>query len=189
MEDITNVAGALKRDTQKILDVVSKVLMPVLLLVLGTWFNFATGSNQEKQRAQEQKLADDQSKSMLIESYIKHLTSVNPAERDLALHIITLEADRFDVSLVNLVTAYAAVGTPSERITALEALSHAAHSKDTAVRGAASRNIRTIPAIPVSETDTKLVQQKAAIVNQALDAAHLKPDVLNKFFDQLPRLK
>ena len=55
MEDTKKPMGVLKRDTEKILEVVSKVLMPVLLLVLGTWFNFATSSNQDKQRAQEQK--------------------------------------------------------------------------------------------------------------------------------------
>src|SRR5439155_26015620 len=134
-------------------------LMPVLLLVLGTWFNYATNSNQEKQRALEQKQADDQRKSELVESYIKHLTSPNATERDLALHIITLESDQFDVRLVNLVSAYAAVGSPSERITALEALSHASHSKDPAVSAAASKNIGTVPPVPTSEADTKLVQQ------------------------------
>lgn len=183
MEDTKKPMGVLKRDTEKILEVVSKVLMPVLLLVLGTWFNFATSSNQEKQRAQEQKQSDDQRKSALVESYIKHLTSDNMMERDLALHIITLESDQFDVRLVNLVSAYASVGTPAERITALEALSHASHSKDTAVRAAASRNISTVPAIPVSEADPKVVQQKAAIINQVLKSANVKPDVLNKAND------
>ena len=37
---------------------------------------------REQQRALEQKQADDQRKSALVESYIKHLTSTNPMERD-----------------------------------------------------------------------------------------------------------
>src|SRR5947207_985569 len=112
MADTPKPMGLLKRDTEKALEVVSKVLMPVLLLVLGTWFNYASNSNQEKQRAQEQKQADEQRKSALVESYIKHLTSTSQEERNLALHIMTLESDQFDVSLVNLVSAYAAVGSP-----------------------------------------------------------------------------
>lgn len=188
MENITK-PGALKRDTEKILDVISKVLMPVLLLALGTWFNYASNSNQEKQRAQEQKIADEQSKSVLLESYIKHLTSSNPVERDLALHIITLDTQQFDVRLVNLVSAYAAVGTPSERITALEALSHASHSNNAAVRAAASRNITSVPVIPVTTTDPKDVQQKAAVINQAIQSAGLKPSELSKALDQFHLFK
>ena len=183
------LSGILKRDTEKVLEVISKILMPVLLLVLGTWFNYATNSNQEKQRALEQKQADDQRKSELVESYIKHLTSPNATERDLALHIITLESDQFDVRLVNLVSAYAAVGSPSERITALEALSHASHSKDPAVSAAASKNIGTVPPVPTSEADTKLVQQKAAIVNQAIQSANIQPGMLSKAIDGLHLLK
>ncbi len=189
MADITKPMGLLKRDTEKALEVISKVLMPVLLLVLGTWFNYATNSNQEKQRAQEQKQADDQRKSALVESYIKHLTSTSADERNLALHIITLESDQFDVSLVNLVTAYAAVGTPAERITALEALSHASHSKDPAVRAAASSNISSVPPVPVSNTDTKLVQERAAIVNKALESANIQPGGVDKALEQLHILK
>jgi hypothetical protein len=188
-KDTTKFSGILKRDTEKVLEVISKILMPVLLLVLGTWFNYATNSNQEKQRAQEQKQADDQRKSELVESYIKHLTSPNATERDLALHIITLESDQFDVRLVNLVSAYAAVGTPSERITAMEALSHASHSKDPAVSAAASKNIGSVPPVPVSDADTKLVQQKAALVNKAIQSANIQPGVISNAIDQLHLLK
>jgi hypothetical protein len=118
------------RDTEKVLEVASKILMPVLLLVLGTWFNYQMNSNQEKQRALEQQQADKQRRSELVESYIKHLTSQNPMERQLALQIMSLESDRFDVQLVNLVSAYASVAPPAERLTALQALSHATHSNN-----------------------------------------------------------
>jgi|GEM_PF-2895870 hypothetical protein len=184
-KDSSKPMGILKRDTEKVLEVVSKVLMPVLLLVLGTWFNYASNSNQEKQRAQEQKIADDQSKSVLVESYIKHLTSSNPEERDLALHIITLDSEQFDVRLVNLVSAYAAVGTPAERLTALQALSHASHSNDPSVRAAANRNISSVPTIPVTTNDTKEVQQKAAVINQAIQSAGIKPNGISKVIDGL----
>ncbi|MDP4199482.1 MAG: hypothetical protein Q8922_02910 [Bacteroidota bacterium] len=183
MEEPTKPKSLLLRDTEKVLEVISKILMPVLLLVLGTWFNYAMNSNQEKQRVQEQKQADEQRKSALVESYIKHLTSENPMERNLALRIITLESDQFDVRLVNLVSAYASVATPSDRITALEVLSHASRSNNPAVREAATKNISTVPTIPVSETDTKDVQQKAAIINQALGTAKLNPNVVSKAND------
>ncbi len=179
----------LKRDTEKVLEVISKVLMPVLLLVLGTWFNWAQSSNQEKQRQLGQKQADQQRKSELIESYIKHLASTNAMERQLALHIMTLDSAQFDVQLVNLVTAYASVAPPEERITALEALNHASRSKDAAVSSAASKNISAVPAIPTSDADTKTVQQKAAIVNQALQQANVQPTQLGKALDQLHLFK
>ena len=187
--DTLKPKGLLQRDTEKVLEIVSKVLMPVLLLVMGTWFNYAMNSNQEKQRELETKQADQQRKSELVESYIKHLTSSSADERNLALHIVALESDQFDVSLVNLVSAYAQVGSPSERITALEALSHASHSKDTAVRAAASRNISSTPPVPATDADTKLVQQKAALVNKAIEAAHIQPSVLNTALDQLHLIK
>lgn len=163
--------GLLKRDTEKVLEVVSKVLMPILLLVLGTWFNYSMSSSQEKQRELEQQAAEAQQKSALVESYITHLTSSNPMERDLALHIISLDSAEFDVRLVNLVSAYAAVGTPEERLTALQALSHASHFKDPAVQEAAKRNISTVPTMQVSQADPVVDQQKAAIVNHVIQAA------------------
>ncbi len=179
----------LKRDTEKILDVVSKVLMPILLLVLGTWFNFITNSNQEKQRQFEERQAAEQQKSALIESYITHLTSTNQAERELALHIITLDTAEFDVPLVNLVTAYAAAApTPEERLAALGALNHASHSNNSAVRQAAKSDISSVPQIPVAPTDSKDIQAKAAVVNQAIQAASANPSLnnsVNKVLDQL----
>ena len=181
--------GALKRDTEKILDVIAKLLMPILLLVLGTWFNYVTNSNQAKQRQQEQRIADEQSKSMLLEAYIKHLTSSNPEERALALHILSLDTEQFNVQMVDLISAYAAVGTPSERIMALEALSHASHSNNAAVQAAAKRNIGSVPMIPVSTTDTKDVQQKAAAINQALQSAGVKSNGLSKVIDGLSLFK
>src|SRR5579872_1796528 len=184
MENITK-PGVLKRDTEKILDVIARLLMPILLLVLGTWFNYVTNNNQEKQRAQEQRIADEQSKSVLLESYIKHLTSSNSAERELALHILSLDTEQFNPQMVDLISAVAATGTPSERITALQALSHASHSNNAAVRDAASRNITTVPVIPVSTTDTKDVQQKAAAINQALQTAGVKSSGLSKVIDGL----
>lgn len=189
MSDTTKPFSILIRDAEKFLELVSKILMPVLLLVLGTWFNYQMNSNQEKQRALEQKQSDDQRKSELVESYIKHLTSTNPMERDLALHIMSLESERFDVQLVNLVSAYASVAPPSERLTALEALSHASRSKDPAVSAAASKNISTVPSIPISDADTKLVQQKAAIVNQALQSGGIKPEAVGKALEQMHILK
>jgi hypothetical protein len=190
MADITKVERTLKLDAEKVLDVISKIIMPVLLLVLGTWFNYANSSNQDKQRAQDQKIAEEQAKSVLVESYIKHLTSSNPTERQLALQIMTLQSDQFDVSLVNLVSAYAAVAPPSERITALEALNHASqHSKDTAVRAAATRNITTLPQIPVTDADPVVIQQKAAAINNAIDSFRSKPNILNKALDQLHLFK
>ncbi len=184
-EGAFKVEGALKRDTEKILDVISKLLMPILLLVLGTWFNYVTNSNQEKQRQQEQRIADEQSKSMLLESYIKHLTSTNPEERALALQIISLDTEQFNAQIVNLISAVAAVGTPSDRVAALEALSHASHSNNAVVRAAATRNIRSVPVIPVTATDSKDVQQKAAVINQVIQSAGLKPNNLTKALDQL----
>jgi hypothetical protein len=183
MENITK-PGVLKRDTEKTLDVISKLLMPILLLVLGTWFNYVTNSNQEKQRQQEQRIADEQSKSMLLESYIKHLTSTNSEERELALHIISL-----DTQIVNLVSAVAAVGTPSERLMALETLSHASHSNNAAVQQAAKRSMTSVPPIPVTDADTKDVQQKAAVINQAIQSAGLKPNVVSKAIDGLSLFK
>ncbi|HWF44264.1 MAG TPA: hypothetical protein VG537_06455 [Candidatus Kapabacteria bacterium] len=197
MQDITKETkpkNAFLRDTEKLLDLASKILMPVLLLVLGTWFNYQMNSNQEQQRALEQKQADDQRKSALVESYIKHLTSTNPMERDLALHIMTLEPDQFDVQLVNIVSAYASVASPSERITALEALSHVTHSKNTDAAAAASKNITSVPQIPVTETDTKgmqpAMQQKIAAVNQVLQTASInKPEAVNKVLEGLHLMK
>lgn len=162
----------LKRDTEKVLEVISKILMPILLLVLGTWFNYSMSSSQEKQRQLEQQQAEEQQRSALVESYIKHLTSTNPVERDLALHIISLDSAEFDVRLVNLVSAYAAVGTPEERLTALQALSHASHFKDPAVQAAAKRNISTVPTMQVTQADPVVDQQKAAIVNHVIQAAN-----------------
>ncbi|MFI5202307.1 MAG: hypothetical protein ACHQNE_07960 [Candidatus Kapaibacterium sp.] len=184
MENLTK-PGVLKRDTEKMLDVIAKLLMPILLLVLGTWFNYVTNSNQEKQRAQEQRIADEQSKSVLLESYIKHLTSSNPAERELALHILSLDTEQFNPQMVDLISAVAATGTPSERETALEALNHASHSNNPAVRQAASRNISSVPEIPVISTDPKDVQQKAAAINQVLGSAGVKTNGLNKVLDGL----
>lgn len=177
--------GILKKDTEKILDVASKIIMPVLLLVLGTWFNYMTNSNSEQQRALEEKQAAAQQKSQLIESYIKHLTSTNPDERKLALSIISLDSEHFDVSLVNLVSAYASVASsPSERVAALQALSHASHyNNDAKVQAAANRNIGEIPAIPVSQADAPQVQQQATIVNQALQQAKVNPNAANKVND------
>ena len=176
------------RDTEKVLEVASKILMPVLLLVLGTWFNYQMNSNQEKQRALEQQQADKQRRSELVESYIKHLTSQNPMERQLALQIMSLESDRFDVQLVNLVSAYASVAPPAERLTALQALSHATHSNNADVKAAASQNITNVPQIPVAQTDTKDVQQKAEVVNQALKTAQsagVKPEEVSNALGKL----
>jgi hypothetical protein len=175
--------SAFIRDTEKVLEVASKILMPVLLLVLGTWFNYQMNSNQEKQRALEQQQADKQRKSELVESYIKHLTSQNPMERQLALQIMSLESDRFDVQLVNVVSAYATVAPPSERLTALQALSHATHSSNADVKAAAKQNITNVPQIPVAQTDTKDFQQKAAAVNQTLQSAGVKPENVTKVID------
>jgi hypothetical protein len=174
------------RDTEKVLEVASKILMPVLLLVLGTWFNYQMNSNQEKQRALEQQQADKQRRSELVESYIKHLTSDNPMERQLALQIMSLESDRFDVQLVNVVSAYASVAPPAERLTALRALSHATHSSNSEVKAAASQNITNVPTIPVAQTDSKDVQEKAAAINQTLQFPGVKPEnvsnAINKLF-------
>jgi hypothetical protein len=175
--------SAFIRDTEKVLEVASKILMPVLLLVLGTWFNYQMNSNQEKQRALEQQQADKQRRSELVESYIKHLTSQNPMERQLALQIMSLESDRFDVNLVNVVSAYASVAPPAERLTALQALSHATHSNNAEVKAAASQNITNVPQIPVAQTDTKDVQQKVAAVNQTLQSAGVKPENVTKVID------
>jgi hypothetical protein len=196
MQDITKetkAKSAFLRDTEKLLEVASKILMPVLLLVLGTWFNYQMNSNQEQQRALEQKQADDQRKSALVESYIKHLTSTNPMERDLALHIMSLEPDQFDVQLVNIVSAYASVASPSERITALEVLSHATHSKNATAAAAATKNITSVPQIPNEATDTKgmqpAMQQKIAAVNQALQTANIKPEGVTKVLEGLHLVK
>lgn len=179
------VKSAFIRDTEKVLEVTSKILMPVLLLVLGTWFNYQMNSNQEKQRVLEQQQADKQRKSELVESYIKHLASPNPMERQLALQIMSLESDRFDVQLVNIVSAYASVAPPAERLTALQALSHATHSSNADVKAAATQNITNVPQIPVAQTDSKDVQQKAAVINQTLQSAGVKPEAISKAIDQL----
>ncbi|HEX5316348.1 MAG TPA: hypothetical protein VFX22_06830, partial [Candidatus Kapabacteria bacterium] len=105
------------------------------------------------------------------------------------LHIISLDTDQFDPQMVNLVSAVAAVGTPSERLTALETLSHASHSNNAAVQQAAKRNIASVPVIPVTDADTKDVQQKAAVINQAIQSAGLKPNVVSKAIDGLSLFK
>ncbi len=186
------LGSLLKRDTAKVLDVISKVLMPILLLVLGTWLNYSMSSSQEKQRELEQQQTEAQRKSALVESYITHLSSTNPMERNLALHIISLDSAEFDVRLVNLVSAYAAVGTPEERLTALQALNHASHFKDPAVQAAARRNIGSVPTMPVSQADPVVDQQRATIVNhviQAASTADIQSGAISKALNQLHNLK
>ncbi len=184
MGDKSKAASNKEDRTQAVIDTLSKLLIPIVLFGLGVWFNISTSKHQEKEQTQQrftdsarqfhiQSHDDKQRRTDRVEAYIKHLSSTNPRERELAIQVMaSLDTDVFDPMIIVLMAQYliAREGPTDLRNKLTVILLRAAHSNDSSVRIAAMASIPNTPDIPIRANDSKQDREAATIINKRLNS-------------------